>query len=201
MTILQGLRIIDQAGLPHPEWEFVRNSKDLKKFPKIKDYAGWTIRTVEVKNGPWKNLYANWLPKKKVLPRIDELQKEQRGRALFVVYPSWKWKKGGTILIEKDRVVTEAVKGQIEDLMRRGRVDASYFYRKGRLMHATGNKSFLTASEKRKILQASRKLKLKDVILEWGVTTQDKFIFYRIENIREAAKLLLEKYERPIHNS
>lgn len=35
---------------------------------------------------------------------------------------------------------------------------------------------------------------MDNIILEWGVTTQDKFIFYRIEDIREAARLLLEKY-------
>lgn len=194
MTILQGLKIIDRAGLPHPEWEFVRSSKDLKNFPNIKDYVGWTIRTVEVKNAPWKNLYVNWLSKSKVPAKVDELQKKQKGKALFVTYPSWKWRKGGTVLIEKDRVVIEVVKGAIVDLMRHGKVDASYFYQKGKLVDTTGNAKLLTPTERTKILQASKKIKKKDIILEWGITTQEKFIFYRIEDIHEAAKLLLKKY-------
>ncbi len=194
MTILQGLKMIDRAGLPHPEWEFVRSSKDLKRFTNIKDYVGWTIRTVEMKNGAWKNLYVNWLPKKQVPATVDKLQNKQKGDALFVTYPSWNWKKGGTILIEKDRVVIEAVKGAVVDLMRHGKVEVSYWYRKGTLTHTDGNTKLLTAVERKTILQAVKKIKKKDVILEWGITTQGKFIFYRIEDIREAGKLLLEKY-------
>ena len=170
MTILQGLKIIDKAGLPHPEWEFVRSSQDLKDFPNIKDYVGWTIRTVEVKNAPWKNLYVNWLSKKQVPAKIDALQKKHRGKALFVTYPSWKWQKGGTILIEKDRVVIEAVKGAIVDLMRHGKVDASYFYQKGKLIDTTGNSKLLTPAERITILQASKKIKKKYISQEWGIT-------------------------------
>ncbi|MFC1687153.1 hypothetical protein ACFL0L_01055 [Patescibacteria group bacterium] len=194
MTILKGLKMIDRAKLPHPEWEFVRGSKDLKKFPKIKDYVGWTIRTIDIKGGKWRNLYVNWLPKKQVPEKIDEFKKKLKGRATFIVYPSWKWKKGGTILIEKDRIVIEVVKGAIVDLMRHGKIDASYFYEHGKLISYTGDKKVLTPAERKKVLLAPKKLSQKDVILEWGITTQNKFIFYRIENIREAAKLLLKKY-------
>ena len=194
MTILQGLKIIDRAGLPHPEWEFVRSSQDLKNLSNVKDYVGWTIRTVEVKNALWKNLYVNWLSKKQVPSKVDELQKKQKGKALFVTYPSWKWRKGGTILIEKTRVVIEAKRGSIVDLMRHGKVEASYYYQKGELVDTIGNSTLLTPAERTEILQASKKIKKKDIILEWGITTQGKFIFYRIEDIHEAAKLLLKKY-------
>lgn len=194
MTILEGLKIIDGAGLPHPEWEFVRSSKDLINFLKIKDYCGWTIRTVEVKNGPWKNLYVNWLPRKQVPTKIDELQKKQNSRALFVIYPSWRWKKAGGILIEKNRVIIEAKKGSIADLMRYGKVGARYVYQKEKLISVDGDRKLLKPVERRKILQAPKRIKMQNIILEWAITSQNKFIFYRIEKIKEAAKLLLEKY-------
>jgi hypothetical protein len=194
MDIYQGLKIIDDANLLHPEWEFVRSSKDLKKYFKIKDYCGWTVRTVKVTGASWENLYVNWLPKKQVPAKIDELQKKHKGKALFVIYPSWKWKKGGTVLIEKDRTVIEAAKGSIVDLMRYGKVDASYSYQRGKLVSSTGKKQLLTSTEQKKILLAEKKLKQREIILEWGITTQNKFIFYRIETLKDAARLLMEKY-------
>lgn len=194
MTIFEGLTIIDRAKLPHPEWEFVHSSKDLKKFPKTKDYVGWTIRTIDIKGGKWQNMYVNWLPKKQVPKKIDEFQKKLHGKATFIIYPSWKWRIGGTVIIEKKRVVIESVCGAIVNLMRHGKVDASYFYERGKLVSYTGNKQLLSAAERRKILQASSKLSSKNIMLEWAITTRNTFIFYRIENIKEAAKLLLKKY-------
>ncbi|MDP3244550.1 MAG: hypothetical protein Q8M83_02725 [bacterium] len=194
MTILQGLKLIDRAGLPHPKWEFVKTSKDLKNFFEIQDYVGWTIRTVEVKNGPWKNLYVNWLDKKQVPAKIDELQKQQKNKAVFVVYPSWRCKKSGTILIDKDRTVIEATKGVIVDLMRYGKVTVRYSYKNGKMAQADGNKDFLTSAQRGRILQAGKKLKKKGIILEWAISQRNEFIFYRIESVREAARLLLKKY-------
>ncbi len=194
MTIYQGLKIIDQAKLPHPEWQFVRTSKDIKNLNKVKDYCGWTIRTAKVDGAPWQNLYVNWLPKKKVSVKVDELQAQHPGRAMFVIYPSWEWKKGGTILVEKERVVIKATRGEIVNLMRYGKISASYVFQKGKLVEVNGDKNFLSVSEIKKVIQAQERIKKKNVILEWGITTQNKFIFYRIEDLKEAAKLLIEKY-------
>ncbi|MBU0613405.1 hypothetical protein KKB10_05350, partial [Patescibacteria group bacterium] len=164
------------------------------KYYNIRDYCGWTIRTVKVVGAPWKNLYVNWLPKRQVPAKINELQKKLKGKALFVIYPSWKWKKGGTVLIERNRTVIESARGSIVDLMRYGKVDASYFYEQGKLISSSGKKKLLSPAERKKILQAERKIKEKEIILEWGITTQNKFIFYRIETLKDAAKLLIKKY-------
>ncbi|MFH1366573.1 MAG: hypothetical protein ABIH38_01110 [Patescibacteria group bacterium] len=194
MTILQGLKLIEKYKLPHPEWEFVRTLKGLKKFYSVKDYVGWTIRTVAVEKGSWRNLYVNWLPKKQVPAKVDELQRKQKGKALFVVYPSWRWKKGGTILKEKGRTIIEAVKGEIVNLMRKGKINSSYVYNGNRLREFSGQKNFLGQTELRKIREAAGQIKMKGVILEWAITTQNKFTIYRLEKIREASKLLLKKY-------
>ncbi|MBU0598133.1 hypothetical protein KKF61_04010 [Patescibacteria group bacterium] len=193
MTIYKGLKTIDKNGLPHPTWQFVSSAKEIKNLARIKDYVGWTIRTVKV-NGPWVNHYANCVVKKDVPTTVDKLQVRHKNKALFVIYPSWKWKKGGTVLIEKNRVIIEARRGAIEDLMRYGNVEVSYIFQQGKLLHTAGDEKLLTHSELRKILKAQKKLSMKNVILEWGITTQGKFIFYRIEDIKEAARLLIKKY-------
>jgi len=193
MTIYQGLQLLEQYRLPHPEWEFVMTSADLKHFYHIRDYVGWTIRTVEIRQGKWRNLYLNWIPKREVPDRLDELQHTQQGKALFVVYPSWKWRKGGTLLLEKNREIIEVVRGGVEKLMREGKIDASYIYQKGIISERIGNSLILTPSDRKSILTA-RKVKRKGLIFEWVITTQGKFIFYRVEDISEAAKLLIIKY-------
>ncbi|MFA6098888.1 MAG: hypothetical protein WCV50_05060 [Patescibacteria group bacterium] len=194
MTIYQGLKIIDKYEFPHPTWQFVSSSREIKNLARIKDYVGWTIRTVKVFNGPWMNHYANWVAKKDVPSVVDKLQKKHKNKALFVIYPSWKWKKAGTVLLEKNRTVIEARRGAIVDLMRHGQVEASYFYKRGKLTAVVGDRNVLTSAERKKVLQAERKITLKNVILEWGITTQGKFIFYRVEDIGEAARLLIKKY-------
>lgn len=200
MTIFQGLLLIDKLGLPHPEWEFVKTSEDLKKFFKIKDYVGWTIRTVKVnRKRNFKNLYSNWLKKNKVPQTIDNFGKEFRGKATFVIYPSWRWKKGGTLLIDKKRVVIEAKKGSIEELARSGDIAVGYLYnQKFKLIDFWGKKNFLNPRERKRILTAAFKIlnqKIKgEFIFEWAITTQNKFIFYKVENLKESAQRLLKKY-------
>ena len=48
--------------------------------------------------------------------------------------PSWKWKKGGTVLIELNKTMIEVVNGKIEKLMRGGKIGASYTYQQGKLI-------------------------------------------------------------------
>ena len=84
-------------------------------------------------------------------------------------------------------------------LVREGKVDCQYIYNyKLQLIDFLGEKNFLSPGEKKIILAAISKIKKlgigKGFILEWGISTQDKFIFYKIEKIQEAAKRLLKKY-------
>ncbi|OGL78079.1 hypothetical protein A3J43_04145 [Candidatus Uhrbacteria bacterium RIFCSPHIGHO2_12_FULL_54_23] len=169
---------------------------DELKIGRIRDYVGWTIRTAALTNPHklWKNVFDNWVLKKNVGKVVDELQEQQEGDAVFVVYPSWKWEKAGAILSEGTRVTVEGVRGSINDLSRQGTVDARFSYHYRDLQHTHGDKKFFSPAEKKVIAYACGQVMGKNLITEFAVTTQNKLIFFRLEKIEEAAKLLLEKY-------
>ena len=131
MNLYHNIRLIDDLNIPHPKWEFVKSSKELKKFNKIKDYCGWTIRVAFFKNDDFREpIYVNWLPKKQVPKKVDEFAKVAQANYIIVVYPSWKFNKSGTLLIDKDRYVIEATDGSIQDLMRQGKLKTSLVFNK-----------------------------------------------------------------------
>ncbi|MBI5466313.1 MAG: hypothetical protein HY974_03425 [Candidatus Kerfeldbacteria bacterium] len=83
MTFYEGLKLIAKLKLPHPTCQFVSLGRELKDLPRISAYAGWTIRTAEVRGAAYKNLYANWLPRRQVLATVDKFQRRLRGQSYY----------------------------------------------------------------------------------------------------------------------
>ena len=195
MNIIDNILLMDQWGIPHPDWEFVKSSADLKRHHQIKDYCGWTIRVAWTGSRFKKPLYVNWLAKEKVPQEIDRLAKQAKKDYLIITYPSWIPQKSGTLLIENNRIVIESCQGQITRLMREGQCDAGYQLGKsGRIQDSWGNQNFLANREKKQIISALAKIPEKNIILEWAFGQQKEFIFYKFESMARAGKALLEKY-------
>jgi hypothetical protein len=194
MTFYDGLKLIQRLKLPHPTWQFVRYGRELKRLAKISAYAGWTIRTAEVRQAAYKNLYVNWLPRGQVSATVDKFQRQLNGRATFIVYPSWRWRKGGAVIVEAGQMVIEATRGAIVDLARQGKVQAQYIYKRRRLISAEGERDILTPRDLKHLLSAADKLKGDSYYFEWGVSTRGKFIIYRLRDLAAEAKALIAKY-------
>lgn len=197
MNIADNVLLIDQWGLPHPDWEFVKSSVDLKRHHQIKDYCGWTIRVLWRGKQFKKPLYINWLAKEKVAKEIDQLAKKAKKDYLIVTYPSWIPQKSGTLLIEKNRIIIEACQGKITRLMREGICDVGYQISKlGQVQSSWGNRHFLTRVEKKKIIDALAKIPQKNIMLEWAFGQQGEFIFYKLETLAKAGQALIAKYAK-----
>lgn len=194
MALLKGLQIIDQAGLPHPTWEFVRKSAELKKYKRTKAYVGWTVRTVELKGRPWRSMFVNHINKTEVPTAVDCIQKKQGGGAIIAVYPSWHWRRGGTILIEKPRILVEVTRGHLSNLVRQGRLDVAYQFQSDRLVLTQGDPRLLSINQRQALARAIKQIKQDNIVLEWSISTQNKLIFFRLDKIKMLSKLLLEKY-------
>lgn len=194
MKLYQGLLKMQQLKLPHPDWQFVVKGQGLSDLKKISAYAGWTIRTVKVSSGQYQNIYDNWVPRNQVGKMVDKFQRKLSGRGLFVVYPSWRWQVGGTLLIEKNRQVVEAAKGAITDLARHGVNDVCYIFKKGQIDSINGQK-ILSKKILVNLQSAIKALSKGNYYLEWAVTTQGKFIFYRLNDLKSEARLLMNKYK------
>ncbi|MFA6908423.1 MAG: hypothetical protein WC289_00885 [Patescibacteria group bacterium] len=194
MALLAGLQKIDRLGLPHPIWEFVRSAAKLETYKKTKAYAGWTVRTVELKGKPWKSMYVNHITASQVPGAVRRIQQRQGGGAIIAVYPSWYWRRGGTMLVEKNRIVVETVRGHISELVRMGAVDGRFEYMGGKWSQIAGRKNVLSVSQQRQLKQAAKKITMRNILLEWSFSTQNKLIFYRLDDMKTVGKLLLQKY-------
>lgn len=195
MNVAANVLQMDKWGIPHPDWEFVQSSSDLKRHDKIKDYCGWTIRVFWKTDQFQKPLYANWVSKKDVPGIIDELATKAKKDFVIVTYPSWIPKKSGTLLIEKRRIIIESCKGMITRLMRDGICDAGYqISPASRILSSWGDKSFLNIKERKQVIDSINKIPSKNIILEWAIGKQKEFIFYKMESVKNAGKALVEKY-------
>ena len=188
--------LIDEWGLPHSEWELVKTSGDLNKFHKIKDYCGWTIKTLSLKYvGYRKPAYANWVEKKLVPQKVDEFAKKLNRDHIISVFPSVKISKNGTLFIGKNRIIIEACSSGMRKLMRKGECEIRLIYDMAmNLKDCWGNPNFFTAEEKQKILSSINKIRKKEVILEWIIGQRNEFIFYKLESLKQSGEILIKKY-------
>ncbi|MFZ5391012.1 MAG: hypothetical protein ACOZAJ_01930, partial [Patescibacteria group bacterium] len=155
MDLQQGLKLIEELKLPHPDWRFVTDKKDLEGLSKVLAYAGWTIRTIKVLKGNYKNYYANWLSLKRLSSTLVDFQKKLKHKGLFIVYPSWRWRKGGTLLVDKQGFIVEATKGQIADLARHGQVQARYTGQLGKNLRLRYGQNIISRLERKHLNQAA----------------------------------------------
>ena len=140
-------------------------------------------------------IYTNWLAKDKVLAKVDQFSKKAKKDFVIAVYPSWKLYKSGTLLIEPKRIIIEACKGHVAELMREGNCQLRLIYSSDKkLKESSGDGKFLNSNERQKILKSTNKISRKNIILEWAIGQEKEFIFYKLEDLKEAGKKLLEKY-------
>ncbi len=197
MDLQQGLKLIEQLNLPHPLWRFVKKTTDLSGLNKVPAYAGWTIRTVGVLGQDYKNYYANWLPLKNLPAVLTDFQKELKNKGLFIIYPSWRWRKGGTLLVDKKEFIVEATKGQIVNLARHGRVQARYIGKVNKNLRLVYGQDIINQSERNQLKQAAAAiagLPAGEYYGEWAVATNGRFMFYRFNDLKSEAEHLLKKY-------
>jgi len=140
-------------------------------------------------------IYVNWLSKKQVSKKIDQFAKIAKKDFKIAVYPSWKLFKSGTLLIDSNQIIIEACKGHVSNLIRRGNTKLSLIYGKNKkLLESVGESKFLSSALRRKILSAVNKVKRENIILEWAIDQNQEFIFYKLEDLKEAARSLIKKY-------
>ena len=189
MDKYQGLKLIELLDLPHPDWEFIRSSTELKKFYEKEAKYGWTVRSClpgseEVLYLPHKN----WAKKEEVPNIIDEFQRKLNGRAIFVVYPSWEFVKSGNILISENEITLEGVYGFLGSLLRGEKApDATYTSDRFNISFKlkNGDPNFLDTRYKRRIERVLVNVTTHNILLEWSITTEDELFFHDLIEIKE----------------
>jgi len=178
-----GLLKIETCGLNHPRWVFVTTSSQIPTQPWADATVGWTVRCCP------ENFYEFGLPSKHML-RFTELRSVVRGFAKrletnvrFAIYPSWKSDVSGCCLMEHDRLMVEAVKGDIAPLLR-GQVNPDVVLESvGHLFQrfncVRGHSELLNLQDQRVLLVSCRKLEVTStLVLEWTKTLFGKILFH-----------------------
>jgi len=200
ISLTKSLLKLHELQIPHPRWEFVQSPEELKRYYNLRDYCGWTIRSLlEAKEHPdGKPFHVNWVYKPDVPRRIEEFRQSLDGKGWFVVYPSWKWNAGGTLLLDNKQLVIEAVKGAIYNLLKGVRRDVTLIHDREskQTLFTKGEKELVPIEVKTKLFETADKLRDDNYILEWAITTENKLIFYNLELLKDAQKRLLDKYSK-----
>lgn len=200
LSIHEGLLKLDSLDIPHPEWEFAKQPHELRKYYRIPDTCGWTIRSLlEADAHPQgRPFHVNRVYKPTVPDKVKQFQQILRGQGQFVVYPSWKWALGGRMLVDRDKIIIEAVQGSVVKLTRAGRRDLTLIHDREskQTIHSDGNKELIPSAVKTAMFNTADKLKDDNYILSWACTLDNKFYFYTLETLEDAQKRVLAKYQK-----
>lgn len=178
-----GLKLIELHGLPHPDWRFVSTHMPAAASPWTSAPDGWTIRCAPTK------FYATGLPSRHRLRFVDisaalaSFAKAANSVDAFVVYPSWEFDRSGCVLIQGDRLMIEAVRGDIAPLLAGSRTpDCTMAFSRTfgptRFDDDKGRGALLHPNELRCIWKAMRRIESADVTLEWTITQRGALYFH-----------------------
>ena len=182
MSKYAGLKMIEEYGLPHPNWRFFTSPSELQKQPWTEAPHGWTIRCAPTLQ------YSFALPSRHCLPfdQVGDTRKKMVDNTkvdMFVVYPSWKFDISGGLLLDGPLAHLEVVRGDIAGLLRGSRSpDASFSYSIGLLggwICVQGHEDILSQSDRALFINAVRILSSEDrLLLEWTKTSEGGILFH-----------------------
>jgi len=170
---------LKELGLPVPDFEVVKNPDEIRWTDKKNEYCGWVIRgSADKERGFSMNCYALYVPKNEVKKKLDELIKKYGNKEVsYIIYAAWKMKKGGNLMILKDKIILEAVNGIFEP-NKTPELHMVFMKRENGLpvlQKVVGNKDLLSHKELLEVLELYRKAKINNVVFEWSFNDRGKF--------------------------
>ncbi len=189
---IDGLLKLREWGFPIRDFEIVKSPEDIKWNNEHLNYKGWVLRTdVE---GDRKFALPTFIhvPKEEICKRITELREKYGDEMKFMVLPGHGMKRSGNIMILKDKIVIEVVKGMYSLIGTDGKLDAHYSFLRDidhpevhpLLERIHGDASTLSNAELSHLLRMARKVPEYNVVLEWCVSERDDFIFFDMYRIK-----------------
>lgn len=196
MNKLQGFYELKSSGLPTVPW------MEFKKGLKLDGNILWTIRSAI-----WEGNDLN-LPRKVGVTAdeaekfAEELIKTLGEDSLIIYYPYFIAEKSGVLEVADHRMVIEAAKDDLWNLVTFNKVDVSIYFDSQLNMSYTGDRNFLNPSEVEEIIKFSEIVKRKykeilldsrSVFLEWSFAFESninkepigrrKLIFYELRSV------------------
>ncbi len=178
-----GLQKIKAYGLPHPNWKCVFDIKELPLKPWSPAPFGWTIRYAPKGNYKFNLPSVHEIPYQQLKRRLKHQLMEHPELRPCVIYPSWVFLLGGTLMKNTEQITIEVMRGSITPLLE-GRSNPDIiikftgpYYTK--LVEFYGKCN----PEELQIINTTRGYALKitgpeDCLLEWSYTTTNDLYFH-----------------------
>jgi hypothetical protein len=195
MNKLMGMFELQALGIPSVKWQ------EFKKDTRLDTDKLWTIRTTVVKGD---DLNLPRLVGKKADESVafgNELLKKFEENGMIIYYPYFIAEKSGTFEVSKDRIVIEAVKNDLWNLVTYFDRDETILIQDDEYTY-NGNEDFLSENEVNEILKYIPELRKnfrdelsegKSLLLEWSFAYDcnknnqrvgDKYlVFYEIRTV------------------
>lgn len=195
MNKLASITQLHRLGLPtiYPHSIYGNDEKEIRAqvglfYHYRKD--GWVVRCAELpdikgkmeRGLPWaQDLY----DKEDLIGKILELQKETMGKYVVFCHTAYNVSRGGTMLIDGDRVVIEAGEGNMKELSKMFRgmknPDQSIVFKPGMISHESSGSDVLSLEDLFDMRNIERMLNWKDlgaivdpVIVEFSRRTNNR---------------------------
>ena len=171
MNKLMGFLELREMRLPSIPWKQYTGSE------KLDDSYLWTIRSA-VYRGNDLNLPRSVGKNAKESKRFaDALLKRINDNGMVIYYPYFIAKKSGTLQVQRDRIVVEAVKDDLWNLVTYSDCEVTVIYDNSQEPQYIGNKDFLDEEEKQQLLKHVPEIRKlfrddllqgKSALLEWS---------------------------------
>mgnify|MGYP000012428780 FL=1 len=167
MNKLMGFLELKEMDLPAVPWKQYSGSE------KMDDHYLWTVRCAKYRGDDLNLPRCVGKDAETATAFAEKLHRRINGIVVF--YPYFIAEKSGTLLVNKDKVIIEAVHDDLWNLVTHGERDVSITYKEDSREY-NGNWDFLLDTEQKNILSHVPEIKRtfrnelfsKDILLEWS---------------------------------
>lgn len=171
MNKLEGLFELRRLSIPTIDWKCFETGTQLD------DKYLWTVRTATYSGNDLSLPRMFGENAEKSQRFANEMLVKVRNRGIVIYYPYLLAEKSGNLQIGSSRIIIEAVKGDLSNLLAGSRVDVTYIWERN-VRRTCGNKNFLRKMEQEKILSYVDYLRRKySQFLLQGLELQLEFSF------------------------
>lgn len=162
MNKLMGFLELKEMSLPSIPWKQYTGNE------KLDDRYLWTIRSAVYRGDDLNLPRSVGENAENSMKFADSLLKKMGNNGMVIYYPYFVAKKSGTIEVSRNRIVIEAVKEDLWNLVTYSDHEVTIIYHDNEESECMGNKDFLNDNEKKQLLKYVPEVKkiFKDDLLE-----------------------------------
>ena len=193
MNIIQDYLILDNLDLPTIPWQ---QCDSLTQFD---NEILWTVKNEPTKEGLGETFGKIGITAKEAKEFVQSQVQNLANHRMLICYPYYTAVKSGTLDLNYDRSVIEAVEGKIENLAKKNRVNVTMIFTEDSL-DMVGDDKFLSEEESLTLIDYCKEVKKrctkdleygKNILIHWSFVQEtkqnmipkeeQKLVFYKIK--------------------